>query len=203
LKQLGIEYGSSTTHSASHAGYYPDALPLTIKLTFDPVSGKLYGGQSVGYGGVDKRIDQIALLIKHGGTVFDLVMTEHTYAPPFSSAKDPVAIAGYVAGNIVSGVMPIITWRQLQETDTSHTLLLDVRTPGEHASGAISNSVNIPLDELRSRLDELPRDKMIYIYCAVGLRGYLAMKILKARGFNNVKNLSGGYKTYALATAPV
>jgi len=203
LKQLGIEYGSSTTHSASHAGYYPDALPLTVKLTFDPVSGKLYGGQSVGYGGVDKRIDQIALLIKHGGTVFDLTKVEHTYAPPFSSAKDPVAIAGYVAGNIVSGVMPVITWRQIQEADLSRTLLLDVRTPEEHVLGAIPDSINIPLDDLRSHIDELPKDKTIYIYCAAGLRGYLAMKILKARGFNDVKNLSGGYKTYDLATAPV
>ena len=203
LKQLGIEYGSSTTHSASHAGYYPDALPLTVKLTFDPVSGKLYGGQSVGYGGVDKRIDQIALLIKHGGTVFDLAKVEHSYAPPFSSAKDPVAIAGYVAGNIVSGVMPVITWRQIQEADLSRTLLLDVRTPEEHVLGAIPDSINIPLDDLRSHIDELPKDKTIYIYCAAGLRGYLAMKILKARGFNDVKNLSGGYKTYDLATAPV
>jgi len=203
LKQLGIEYGSSTTHSASHAGYYPDALPLTLKLTFDPVSGKLYGGQSVGYGGVDKRIDQIALLIKHGGTVFDLTKVEHTYAPPFSSAKDPVAIAGYVAGNIVSGVMPVITWRQIQEADLSRTLLLDVRTPEEHVLGAIPDSINIPLDDLRSRIDELPKDKTIYIYCAAGLRGYLAMKILKARGFNDIRNLSGGYKTYDLATAPV
>ena len=94
LKQFGIPYASSTTHSASHAGYYPDALPLTLKLTFDPASGKLYGGQCVGYDGADKRIDQIALLIKQGGTVYDLIKVEHAYAPPFSSAKDPIAIAG-------------------------------------------------------------------------------------------------------------
>lgn len=106
LKQSGIPYISSTTHSASHAGYYPDALPLTLKLTFDPANGKLYGAQCVGYDGVDKRIDQIALLIKRGGTVYDLQKIEHTYAPPFSSAKDPIAIAGYVAGNIISGAMP-------------------------------------------------------------------------------------------------
>ena len=203
LKQFGIPYASSTTHSASHAGYYPDALPLTLKLTFDPASGKLYGGQCVGYDGADKRIDQIALLIKQGGTVYDLIKVEHAYAPPFSSAKDPIAIACYVAGNIISGAMPVATWRQMAEADRCDTLFLDVRTREEHAFGAIPGSVNIPLDELRGRIGELPRDKEIYIYCAVGLRGYLALKILTGHGFTRVKNLSGGYKTYATATAPI
>ena len=203
LKQFGIPYASSTTHSASHAGYYPDALPLTLKLTFDPASGKLYGGQCVGYDGADKRIDQIALLIKQGGTVYDLIKVEHAYAPPFSSAKDPIAIAGYVAGNIISGAMPVATWRQMAEADRCDTLFLDVRTREEHAFGAIPGSVNIPLDELRGRIGELPRDKEIYIYCAVGLRGYLALKILTGHVFTRVKNLSGGYKTYATATAPI
>lgn len=203
LRQFGITYASSTTHSASHAGYYPDALPLTVKLTFDPESGKLYGGQCVGYDGVDKRIDQIALLIKQGGTVYDLIRVEHTYAPPFSSAKDPIAIAGYVASNIISGAMPVVTWRQIADADHSNTLFLDVRIREEHVFGAIPGSVNIPLEELRSRIGELPHDKDIYIYCAVGLRGYLAMKILTGRGFKNVRNLSGGYKTYATATAPI
>ena len=203
LKQFGIPYASSTTHSASHAGYYPDALPLTLKLTFDPASGKLYGGQCVGYDGADKRIDQIALLIKQGGTVYDLIKVEHAYAPPFSSAKDPIAIAGYVAGNIISGAMPVATWRQMAEADRCDTLFLDVRTREEHAFGAIPGSVNIPLDELRGRIGELPRDKEIYIYCAVGLRGYLALKILTGHGVTRVKNLSGGYKTYATATAPI
>lgn len=203
LKPMGIAYQSSTTHSASHAGYYPDALPLTIKLTFDPKSGKLYGAQSVGYDGVDKRIDQIALLIKNGGTIYDLIKVEHTYAPPFSSAKDPIAIAGYVASNIISGVMSMASWREVAETKSNGVLLLDVRTAAEHSFGAIAGSVNIPLDELRGRLAELPTDRPILIYCAIGLRGYLALKILSARGFTNVKNLSGGYKTYSTATAPV
>ena len=203
LKQSGIPYISSTTHSASHAGYYPDALPLTLKLTFDPANGKLYGAQCVGYDGVDKRIDQIALLIKRSGTVYDLQRIEHTYAPPFSSAKDPIAIAGYVAGNIISGAMPVVTWRQISEANCTDTLLLDVRTREEFTFGAIPGAVNIPLDELRGRIDELPHDKDIYIYCAIGLRGYLALKILMGHGFNRVKNLSGGYKTYATATAPI
>lgn len=203
LKQFGIPYASSTTHSASHASYYPDALPLTIKLTFDPVSGKLYGAQCVGYDGVDKRIDQIALLIKRGGTVYDLQQVEHTYAPPFSSAKDPIAIAGYVAGNIISGAMPVITWRQVVDMDRSEALFLDVRTRAEFAFGAIPGAINIPLDELRGRIDELPRDKDIHVYCAIGLRGYLALKILTGHGFTRVTNLSGGYKTYQTATAPI
>ncbi len=203
LKQMEIGYAGSTTHSASHAGYYPDSLLLTIKLTFDPNSGKLYGAQAVGYDGVDKRIDQIALLIKDGGTIYDLIKVEHAYAPPFSSAKDPITIAGYVASNIVNKVMPIVTWREILEANRANTLLLDVRTREENSFGAIAGSVNIPIDELRERIDELPTDKEIHIYCAVGLRGYLALRILAARGFKNIKNLSGGYKTYSIATAPI
>ncbi len=203
LKQMGIDHASSTTHSVSHAGYYPGALPLTIKLTFDPVSGKLYGAQSVGFDGVDKRIDQIALLIKNGGTIYDLMKVEHAYAPPFSSAKDPVSIAGYVANNIINGTMPTVSWRDMESADRNEVFLLDVRTPAEYSFGSIAGAVNIPLDELRSRLNEIPTDKNIYIFCAVGLRGYLALKILSAHGFKNVKNLSGGYKTYSTALAPV
>ncbi len=201
LKQLGIPYQSSWTHSASHAGYYPDALPLSIKLTFDPGTGRLYGAQCVGYDGVDKRIDQIALLIKLGGTVGDLTRVEHAYAPPFSSAKDPIAIAGYVASNILTGVMPVATWREVQSLQG--VTLLDVRTREEFAFGALPGAVNIPLDELRDRVGELSAAAPVLIYCAVGLRGYLALKILRANGFTDVRNLSGGYKTYTAATAPV
>ena len=150
LKQWGMEYQSSVTHSASHAGYYPDALPLTLKLTFHPKTGKLYGAQCIGYEGVDKRIDQIAGLIKHGGTVYDLMETEHTYAPPFSSAKDPIAIAGYVASNIISGAMPVISWRELAEKK-DEVMLIDTRTPEEFSFGTIPGAVNIPLDEMRDR----------------------------------------------------
>lgn len=203
LKQMGIDYKSSTTHSVSHAGYYPGALPLTLKLTFSPVTGQLYGAQCVGYDGVDKRIDQIALLIKNRATVSDLLKLEHAYAPPFSSAKDPIAIAGYVAHNIIGGIMPVISWRELLAADPAGMFLLDVRTPEEYAFGAIDGAVNIPLDELRDRISEIPADKEVVIYCAVGLRGYLALKILTARGYRQVKNLSGGYKTFATATVPV
>ena len=197
LKQMGIAYQSSTTHSNSHAGYYPDALPLTLKLTFDPATGKLFGAQGVGYDGVDKRIDQIALVIKRSGTIYDLIKLEQAYAPPFSSAKDPVAIAGYVANNIISGSVEVISWREMQNADRNKVTILDVRTPEEVALGAIEGAINIPVDDIRSRLQEIPSDKPIYIYCAVGLRGYLASRILTARGYKNVKNLSGGYKTYS------
>jgi NADPH-dependent 2,4-dienoyl-CoA reductase/sulfur reductase-like enzyme len=204
LKQFSIPYQSSFTHSASHAGYYPGSMPLSIKLTFDPVTGKLYGAQSVGYNGVDKRIDQIALLIKSGGNVFDLMQVEHAYAPPFSSAKDPVAIAGYVAGNIVNGRMPVIHWREMQAANPDEITILDVRTREETAGGqVIRGSMNIPLDELRGRLNEIPKNKPVYIYCGVGLRGYLASQILLQRGFTGVKNLSGGYKTYYTAVKKI
>lgn len=203
LKQLGMEYAVSVTHSGSHAGYYPDALPLTVKLVFHPKTGKLYGAQSVGYDGVDKRIDQIALLIKQGGTVYDLIRLEHAYAPPFSSAKDPIAIAGYVASNIISGAMPAITWRELLATDRSGVMLLDVRTAEEFSFGSLPGAVNIPLDDLRERMQELPKDKEIIVFCAVGLRGYLAQRILRGHGYTAVRNLIGGYKTLATANAPV
>lgn len=203
LKMMNIPYQSSWTHSNSHAGYYPDALPMSLKLTFDPSSGKVYGGQIVGYDGVDKRIDQIALVIKNGGTIYDLMRLEHAYAPPFSSAKDPIAIAGYVANNIIRGAMPIITWREIENLDYDEVTFIDVRTEEEFEMGSIPGTVNIPLDEIRDRLDEIPRDKPIFITCAVGLRGYLATRILIGKGYTNVRNLAGGYKTYSFATAPL
>ena len=203
LKQMGVDYRSSTTVSLSHAGYYPGAFPLTLKLTFSPTDGRLFGAQCVGNNGVDKRIDQIAQIIKQGGTVYDLIKTEQCYAPPFSSAKDPIAIAGYAASNIISGAMPVIDWRKLRDTDRSQVLLLDVRTPAEFELGTIEGAVNIPLDDLRERICEIPRNKKIVIFCAVGLRGYLAQRILMGRGYADVWNLSGGYQIYSLATMPV
>ncbi len=203
LRQMNIPYQSYTTHSGSHAGYYPDSLPVSFKLTFNPKTGQLYGTQGVGFDGIDKRIDQAALIIKKQGTIYDLLKIEHTYAPPFSSAKDPIAIAGYAAQNIINKSMPVVKWRDVKNIDFSKTILLDVRTEEEYEMGTIKGSVNIPLDQIRSRINELPKDKQIYIYCAVGIRGYFALKILKAHGFDKVFNLSGGYKTYAAAIAPI
>lgn len=199
LQQEQIPYLTSTTHSNSHAGYYPNAQMMALKLTFSPESGKIFGAQIVGYDGVDKRIDQIALLIKNEGTIHDLTLVEHAYAPPFSSAKDPVAIAGYVACNVYDGLMPTITWRDLAEQKLPEGTLIDVRTLQEFTEGAIPNAIHIPVDELRERLDEIPEDKPIYLYCGVGLRGYVALKILTQSGFKNVYNLSGGYRTYVTA----
>lgn len=203
LKQMNIPYLSSTIHSGSHAGYYPESLQMDIKITFSPDGGRLYGAQIVGYDGVDKRIDQYAMAIKNGYTVERLTNLEHAYAPPFSSAKDPVAISGYVAGNILCGKMTPLYWRELQDADLSKVMLVDVRTPEESALSAVPGAVNIPLDDLRERMGEIPKDRPIYLFCEVGLRGYLASNILKGHGYKDVRNLIGGLKTYKAATSPV
>ncbi len=178
-------------------------MPMSIKITFDKKTGRLYGGQIVGYDGVDKRIDELALIIKHEGTIYDLMKVEQAYAPPFSSAKDPVALAGYVAEDIITGRTNPVYWRELRDIEMENKFLLDVRTPDEFSLGSLPGAVNIPLDELRDRLAELPKDKMIYTFCAVGLRGYLAYRILTQHGFDKVRNLSGGLKTYRAASAPI
>ena len=203
LKQENIPYLTATIHPNSHAGYYPGATPMSIKVVFAPETGRLLGAQIVGYYGVDKRIDELAFAIKRGCTVNDLTAIEHAYAPPYSSAKDPVALAGYVAGNILSGKMNPITWRELRDIDKSTITLIDVRTPVEFANGTIDGAINIPLDDMRRQLDRIPRDKPIVLFCGVGLRGYLASNILKQRGFKDVRNLSGGIKTYRAATAKI
>lgn len=203
LRQAEIAYVSSTTHSSSHAGYYPDATQMSIKITFDKESGKLYGAQIVGYDGVDKRIDEFALIIKHQGTIYDLTQVEQAYAPPFSSAKDPVAIAGYVAEDIIAEKVKLVYWRDLRDIRLEHEFLLDVRTPDEFSLGSLPGAVNIPLDEIRDRIDEIPKDKPVYVFCAVGLRGYLAYRILSQHGYDKVRNLSGGLKIYKAATAPI
>ena len=184
-------------------------MPVTIRCIaadletdLSPENRETLWSQCVGYEGVDKRIDQIAGLIKRGGTVYDLMETEHAYAPPFSSAKDPIAIAGYVASNIISGAMPVISWRELAGKKDG-IMLIDTRTPEEFSFGTIPGAVNIPLDEMRGRLSEIPEDKPVVLFCAVGLRGYLAQRILMGHGYRNTANLIGGYKTYSAAVAPV
>lgn len=203
LKQMNIPYLSATIHSSSHAGYYPGALQMDIKITFSPTDGRLYGAQIVGYEGVDKRIDQYAMAIKQRLSVEELCRIEHAYAPPYSSAKDPVAISGYVANNILSGKMTPLYWREMLEADKSKVTIVDVRTKDEASLGSIDGAINIPLDELRERINEIPRNKAVYLFCEVGLRGYLASNILKENGYNDVRNLIGGLKTYETATMPV
>ena len=202
LQRNNIPYTSSYTHGASNAGYYPGAVPMSIKILFDPENGKLLGAQIVGFNGVDKRIEMLEQVIQRGGTIYDLTELEHAYAPPYSSAKDPVNMAGFVAENILKGKSKIIQWRELAELPAD-TIRIDVRTRDEHKLGSIPGFINIPVDELREHLDELPKDKLIVVSCAVGLRGYLAYRILVQNGFKNVRNLSGGYKTWSVATAPV
>lgn len=202
LKINNIPYISSYTHGSSHAGYYPNAVPLSIKILFAPEDGKLLGAQIVGFDGVDKRIEMLEQVIQRRGTVYDLAELEHAYAPPYSSAKDPVNMAGFVAENILSKKSKIIHWREISEL-SADTIRIDVRTRDEYKLGSIPGFINIPVDELREHLDELPKDKPIVVTCAVGLRGYLAYRILVQNGFKQVRNLSGGYKTWSVATAPI
>jgi len=202
LKSANIPYVSSWTHPSSHAGYYPGALNMDIKILFSPDNGRLFGAQIVGYDGVDKRIEMAAQVIQKRGTVYDLAKLEHAYAPPFSSAKDPMNMAGFVAENILEHKVETVTWRDI-ETLPEDVVCVDVRTPVEYGLGSIPGFKNIPVDELRSRMSELPKDKMIVLTCAVGLRGYLAYRILTQNGYANVKNLSGGYKTWEAATEPL
>ncbi|MFC1669692.1 FAD-dependent oxidoreductase [Spirochaetota bacterium] len=195
-KSLGIKYIKSYTHSQNHAGYYPGSSQMAVKILFTPDEGKLLGAQIVGKHGVDKRIDVLATAIRNGLTVYDLCELELAYAPPYGSAKDPVNIAGFVAQNILENRMPVFYAEDIEGINFDKQVLLDVRTEPENKEACIAGSKLIPIDELRSRLDELEKDKEILVYCRVGFRGYLATRILMQKGFT-VKNLSGGYLTYA------
>jgi peroxiredoxin family protein/TusA-related sulfurtransferase/rhodanese-related sulfurtransferase len=199
-KRENIEYESIIIHPSSHAGYYPDAIPMSIKALFSLKDGKLLGAQIVGYDGVDKRIDMLATVISMGGSIYDLEELEHAYAPPFSSAKDPVNIIGFIAENIIKGKSKILQWYELEKMDHKSMHLIDVRTPDEFALGTIEGAVNIPHTEIRDHIDEIPRDKKIVLFCGVGLRGYVAERILAQNGFSDLCNLTGGLKTYSLAT---
>ncbi|MYL45103.1 CoA-disulfide reductase [Virgibacillus halodenitrificans] len=198
LNRLGKPYEVIHIHPVSHAGYYPGAVPIALKLIFDKTSGTIYGAQAVGKDSVDKRIDVIATAIKGGLTVKDLPDLELAYAPPYSSAKDPVNMAGYVASNIMEGEVDTIQWHEIDRILADGGTLIDVRRPEEWENGHITGATSIPLDELRDRLDDLPKEETIYVNCQVGLRGYIAARILAENGFK-VKNLDGGWKTYETA----
>lgn len=198
LKKNSISYLKTYIHSMSHVGYYPDATTMSIKLLFSPNDGKVLGAQIIGFDGVDKRIDVIATAIRAGMTVFDLEKLELAYAPPYSSAKDPVNLAAFTAANIIKGDHEVIHWNEIESRDKNKTILVDVRTPIEYKMGTIEDAVNIPVDEVRNRLNEFTKDKKIILFCRIGLRAYIAYRILKQNGFDAV-NLSGGYLTYQYA----
>jgi NADPH-dependent 2,4-dienoyl-CoA reductase/sulfur reductase-like enzyme/rhodanese-related sulfurtransferase len=195
LRKAGIEYEKLYIHPGDHAGYYPGTKQMHIKLLFTKPQGRILGAQIVSYAGVDKRIDVFATAIHAGMTVFDLQQLELAYAPPYGNAKDPVNMAGYVAANVLDGTVKVSHFDEPEDGD----FILDVRRPRELARGALPGTANIPIDELRGRLDELPRDRTIKCCCNVGFRSYIACRILSQNGFA-AKNLPGGYTTYRAGT---
>ena len=198
LRRAGRDYRKVYIHPGSHAGYYPGAEPMALKVLFSPADGKILGAQAVGGEGVDKRIDVLATAVQAGMTVYDLEEAELAYAPQYGSAKDPINMAGFVAAGLLRGAHPQSDVESLDAArGDDRPFLLDVRTPEEFAAGHVPGAVNIPVDDLRRRLDELPRDREILAYCQVGQRGYLATRVLLQSGFK-ASNLAGGYKTYLL-----
>jgi len=191
LVKTNMEYEKLYIHPANHVGYYPGARQMHIKLLFTKPEGKILGAQIIGSQGVDRRIDIFAVAIRAGLTVFDLQELELAYAPPYGSGKDAVNMAGFAASNILEGTMEVVHWDELNETD----YILDVRTTGEFNKGNVPSSANIPVDEVRNRLNGLPKDTAINIYCTVGVRSYIACRILMQNGFV-ARNISGGYITY-------
>ncbi|SFJ38374.1 CoA-disulfide reductase [Terrisporobacter glycolicus] len=196
LRDLDIPYEAIHIHPASHAGYYPGATQISFKMLFDPNTGKILGAQGVGKDGIDKRIDLIANSIKAGFTVYDLQDTEVCYAPPYNSAKDPVNMMGYCGANIIENIVENTQWYEIEDLVKNEEYILDVREEYEVSNGSIKNVVNIPLGQLRDRLNEIPKDRKIYVCCQVGLRGYIACTILNQYGYNT-SNIDGGYKTYS------
>ena len=200
LRRLGTPHLTATVHPAHHAGYYPGAEGMTLKVIFEPASGRLLGAQAVGGAGVDKRLDVLAMAIQGGMTVYDLEEAELCYAPPYGSAKDPVNMAGFVASGLLRGDHPQITATELKQLISSgiSPAPLDVRTPTEHAKGTVPGAVNIEVDALRDRIGEVKQmagNGELVVFCQVGMRGYLATRILLQNGIK-VRNLSGGYTSW-------
>ncbi len=193
LKEAQIPFDSVTAHENNHAGYYPGAAPIQLKLLFGP-QGQVYGAQAVGTSGVDKRIDVIATAIHGKMTVYDLEELELSYAPPFGSSRDPVNVVGFMAANVLRGDVEVIQWDRIDQLDSNEWAILDVRYPEELSVSALPGAINIPLTELRSRLGELPKEKRLAVICGTGKRSYFAQRILRQNGFDAV-NVSGGFKT--------
>ncbi len=196
LRDMGIPYEAVHIHPASHAGYYPGATQISFKMLFNPKTGEILGAQGVGKHGIDKRIDLIANSIKAGFTVYDLQDTEVCYAPPYNSAKDPVNMMGYCGANIMENIVENTQWYEIEDLVRNDEYILDVREKYEVENGSIPNVINIPLGQLRDRLNEIPKNRKIYVCCQVGLRGYIACTILNQYGYDT-SNIDGGYKTYS------
>jgi rhodanese-related sulfurtransferase len=197
LERVGAAFYKVYVHANHHAGYYPGAKPLSIKLLAEPGSNRILGAQVVGTEGVANRINVLAMAIQARLSVHDLQEVELAYAPQFGSAKDPVNMAGFVASNVADGLYPQVHVEDLEADPYDRALILDVRTPKEFEAGAIPGAVNLPIDELRERLGEIPRDRPVVAYCQVGMRGYMATLILRKAGLD-AYNLGGGYKTHRL-----
>jgi NADPH-dependent 2,4-dienoyl-CoA reductase/sulfur reductase-like enzyme/rhodanese-related sulfurtransferase len=195
----GIAHSIVHTHPNNHAGYYPGAKRVSMKVLFDPTTGALLGAQAIGEDGVDKRIDVIATAIAGGLTIDELMDLELAYAPQFGSAKDAINIAGYVGNNVFNGTTPTVQWHDLDAARAAGAQVVDVRSSTEHSAGHIEGTINIPVDDLRDRLGEVQFENVV-VYCAVGQRGHIATQILKAHGAN-VRNLDGGFTTYSTAQA--
>lgn len=195
-KQLGLNYQTLHIHPTSHASYYPGAEPIALKVIYNPKTEEIYGAQAFGADGVDKRIDVLATAIYAKMKVTDLKNLDLSYAPPFSSAKDPVNMVGFVAENKIKGLIQTISWQDLQELAAKGAYILDIREKPEYILEYLPGSINIPLTELRQRMNEIPKDQEIYVYCHVGSRGYTASRILTQHGYS-VKNLDGGFKSYS------
>jgi len=201
LKAAGRPHQSIHTHPNSHAGYYPDAKQMTLKLIFEPTTGEILGAQGVGLEGVDKRIDVIATAIRGGITAPELADLELAYAPPFGSAKDPVNMLGYIAENVISGLVQTAQWSELEDFTSRGYELIDVRSAGEFSRGHIPGAKNISVDEIRERQSEITQKKLL-VNCQVGQRGHTAALLLKELGFNPV-NLDGGYLTWSNSPAAI
>jgi NADPH-dependent 2,4-dienoyl-CoA reductase/sulfur reductase-like enzyme/rhodanese-related sulfurtransferase len=197
LRAAGRQYLAIHTHPGSHAGYYPGAADISLKLLLEPVTGRILGAQGVGRDGVDKRIDVIATAITGGLTAPELADLELAYAPQFASAKDPVNMLGYIARNVLEGLTPVIQWHELADAMAGGAVLLDVRDRNEHRRGHIAGSILVPLNDLRDNLDKVPRDRPVVVHCAAGFRAHVATRILLQSGWTDVRNLSGGYATWS------
>ncbi|MDO9184940.1 MAG: CoA-disulfide reductase [Bacteroidia bacterium] len=202
LTKAEIKHIVSTTYSGSHAGYYPGAQEMSIQIAFSPKDGRLLSAQIAGYDGVDKRIDVLSSVIKRNSNIYELTEFEHAYAPPYSSAKDPVNMVGFVAENILQEKLKVFYWDQVA-TISDSDILLDIRSKEEFDKGFIPNAINIPIDELRDRISELDLNKNIYVYCLGGVRGYLAQQILKQNGYKKILNLSGGYQLWDICNKEI